>query len=324
MKGSRKIRPSTIENYENLRDLLSGFSLAKEFELRIVILKNNRIGREYKAERKYWRAFYINFTEYLYTDRDCYDNYVGSMIKLLKVFFNYLQNEMEMNVGPFYKKFDVLREDIEIIVLHQKQLQFLIHNKEFNRQLTIRLEETRDIFIFGCTVALRISDLLKLTRSNLEIISDKYYLRVTSSKTDAFTRILLPQYAVDILKRYKHLKTLLPETAKARFNVAVKKMIALANFNEERLIRRHKRGVPVYLYKDPIKLIPYRLSDLISSHTMRRTAITTLLCLKVPENVVRKISGHAPHSKEFYKYVELSQNYMDEEVERAHEILGKE
>ena len=325
MKGSRKIRSSTIENYENLRDLLSAFSEAKKFELRIKILKNNKISREYKAEKKYWKEFYIRFTEFLYKDRDCYDNYVGSNIKLLKVFFNYLYSDLEMNIGQFYKKFDVVMEEIEILVLHQNQLQFLIHNKEFARQLTIRLEETRDIFVFGCTVALRISDLLKLSKSNLEIIDGKHYLRVTSGKTDAFTRMLLPKYAVDIINRYKHLEnTLLPVTSKAQFNFDVKELISLANFNDERIVKRHKRGVPVYLYKDPIRKIPFRLSDLVSSHTMRRTAITTLLCLKVPETVVRKISGHAPNSKEFYKYVELSQKYMDEEVERAHSLLGKE
>ena len=36
---------------------------------------------------------------------------------------------------------------------------------------------------------------------------------------------------------------------------------------------------------------------------MRRTAITTLLLIGVDEISVRRISGHAPGSKEFYKYV---------------------
>lgn len=35
---------------------------------------------------------------------------------------------------------------------------------------------------------------------------------------------------------------------------------------------------------------------------MRRSAITVMLGLGVPEQVVRKISGHAPGSKEFFKY----------------------
>jgi len=43
---------------------------------------------------------------------------------------------------------------------------------------------------------------------------------------------------------------------------------------------------------------------------MRRTAITTLLIMGVPEAMVRKISGHAPGSKEFYKYVGIAQDYF--------------
>jgi intergrase/recombinase len=54
---------------------------------------------------------------------------------------------------------------------------------------------------------------------------------------------------------------------------------------------------------------------------MRKTAITTMLCLGMPENLVRKISGHAPGSKDFFRYVQLSQKYMDNETEKIFEIL---
>mgnify|MGYP003551327649 FL=1 len=59
----------------------------------------------------------------------------------------------------------------------------------------------------------------------------------------------------------------------------------------------------------------------ITAHTMRRTAITTLLMMSVPENIVRKISGHAPASKEFYKYVSIAQEYLNHEVKNAYEKL---
>jgi integrase len=59
----------------------------------------------------------------------------------------------------------------------------------------------------------------------------------------------------------------------------------------------------------------------ITAHTMRRTAITTLLMMGVPENIVRKISGHAPASKEFYKYVSIAQEYLNQEVKNAYEKL---
>ena len=44
----------------------------------------------------------------------------------------------------------------------------------------------------------------------------------------------------------------------------------------------------------------------------------------VPELVVRKISGHAPGSKEFYKYVSIAQDYLNKEVQTAFKKLVNE
>jgi len=55
----------------------------------------------------------------------------------------------------------------------------------------------------------------------------------------------------------------------------------------------------------------------------RRDTITTLLILGVPEQVVRRISGHAPNSKEFYRYVVIAQDYLDKHVSNAYQILSK-
>jgi site-specific recombinase XerD len=62
---------------------------------------------------------------------------------------------------------------------------------------------------------------------------------------------------------------------------------------------------------------------LVSTHTMRRTAISTLLNLGVDENYVRKISGHSAGSKEFYKYVKYGQKQMDDAVAIAFEKLAE-
>ena len=81
--------------------------------------------------------------------------------------------------------------------------------------------------------------------------------------------------------------------------------------------------MPVLLYTDKKKKKLHRFCDLVTTHTMRRTAITTMLSLGMPEYLVRKVSGHAPGSKEFYRYVSLSQHLQDEETMRVFEILAK-
>ena len=53
----------------------------------------------------------------------------------------------------------------------------------------------------------------------------------------------------------------------------------------------------------------------MSSHLMRRTAITTMLVLGVEESVARKISGHALGSTEFFRYVKYSQDYLNSQTD---------
>ena len=60
----------------------------------------------------------------------------------------------------------------------------------------------------------------------------------------------------------------------------------------------------------------YRFCDLVSSHTMRRTCITSMLTAGMPEHVVRKISGHTSDSKSFFRYVALAQKLVDTEIDK--------
>lgn len=94
--------------------------------------------------------------------------------------------------------------------------------------------------------------------------------------------------------------------------------------NDVEIIKtRERRGKQVIVFKDAEAQTHYRLSDHICTHTMRRTAITTMLALGMPEHIVRRISGHAPNSKEFYRYVQLSQNIIDQETDRVFNLLKK-
>ena len=43
----------------------------------------------------------------------------------------------------------------------------------------------------------------------------------------------------------------------------------------------------------------------------------------VPELMVRKLSGHVPASKEFYKYVNIAQEYLNKEVLKAFNKLAE-
>jgi len=311
-KDGAKLRQGTIDLYSGVRSELLTFVTKVSFKLRIRSI-NRFTTRQVNSETKYWKRFYKKYSDYLYS-QNCFDNYVGAHFKVIRTFFNYLKTEKGLFVGDFHKLFYVRTEDIPVIVLTTAQLQFLIYDQTFEESLPLHLKRTKDIFVFGATVGLRFSDLMQLTRQNLEKVSDASYLKVRSQKTNTDTRIKLPEYAVIILRKYKSQKTLLPPLSKAQMNSNIKKICEPSSWTQEVGKQRSKRGV---IKKITNKGKIYRFCDLVTTHTMRRTAITTLLSLGMPETMVRKISGHAAGSKEFYKYVHYAQQFMDVETDRV-------
>lgn len=321
-KNGNKIKPGSQNNYNYLALLLNKFSKEKNFHLRIKT--NLKTRKEHDLEKKYWADFYKQFTDYLYFDLNHYDNYVGATIKLLKAFFNYLNTETGINTGNYYKKFFVTSEESEILVLSPERLNMLITSRELNNKLNSKLEKTKDIFVFGCTVGLRYSDLMHLTKANIEHFNNSTYLNVRSKKTQTHTKVKLPPYAIDILAKYNFKNgRLLPFYNKVLLNKNIKQLMEIAGFTEPANKIRRKRGLPYTQYRAGKRKIPYRFCDLVSTHTMRRTAITTMLSLGMKEQMVRKISGHAAGSKEFHRYVSFSQMYLDNEINSVHEKLIK-
>lgn len=282
--------------------------------------------RELHTERNYWKKFYRAFTDYLYNEIKCFDNYAGSNVKNIRVFFNYLNKDLGLGIGEFHKLFYVRRESTPVLTLLPEELNFLISNKEFEASLSPFLQKAKDVFVFGCTVALRVSDLVGLSMANLRQANGQYYLVVRSVKTATDTLIKLPGYAVAIISKYSKSGSpkLLPLFTESSLNDAIKALLAKAGFDYRVAKKRERRG-------KLIEILPahgsanncFRFCDLASTHLMRRTAITTMLSLGMPESIVKKISGHAPGSKDFYRYVNWAQAYMDSETDKAFEKLQR-
>lgn len=320
--NGKKIKSASIDNYLYLEKLLTDFCSAKGFNLRIrpIAVYSQK---QFNDEKKYWKEFYLSFTNYLYDDLGHFDNYVGSTIKLLKAFFNFLNTQAGIPTGAFYKKFFTPSEEIEIIVLSPERVKNLINNKDLENRLSSDLQEVKDVFVFGCAVALRYSDLMALNSANIEIHTGVTYIKMQSKKTQTFTRVKLPPHAIEILEKYKaRSKTgLLPKFNKAYLNKKIKLLMQEAGYTEPVNRYRQRRGIPVKIYKNEKRKIAYRFCDIVTTHTMRRTAITNLLSSGMSEQAVRRISGHAANSKEFYRYVSFAQTYMDHEIDKAHEKL---
>jgi integrase len=165
---------------------------------------------------------------------------------------------------------------------------------------------------------LRYSDLKRLSKLQLQKKEQHYYLDVRAAKTQIETRMLLPSYCVDIFQKYlKRGDHLLPQISLQYFNRKVKELSELIPENDYLHKVRERKGKTIIRQKDPKTQRKLKLSDHISSHTMRRTAISIMLESGMDEILVRRISGHAPNSKEFYRYVRLAQHRLDAETTRV-------
>lgn len=319
-KNGEKITHSTILNYHYTFKNLVQFSEETGFELKVCdVTKLTK--RELLSEKNYWKKFYKNFTDFMYK-KGCYDNYVGFNIKIIRVFFNYLKYEKDIFTGDYHKLFYVRKEEIDILVLSPGQLKFLIHDVEFEAKLSSSQRRIKDVFVFGCTTGLRYSDIFSITTKNIEKNNNEWYLKFKSQKTKTYSFIKLPNYAVEIYKTYEQKNSRLPLFGKLslfNFNKGLKNIGELAGFTNPVEISREKLGKAkkIALKKD----IKERFCDKMSSHMMRRTAITTLLILGMPEHLVRKVSGHSHGSSSFNRYVHYAQTYIDIEIDKVHSKL---
>ena len=318
-KNGERITPGSIKNYEYALKSLIEFSTETNFELRVCsVLRLSQ--RELQSEKTYWKKFYKNFTEYMYK-KGCYDNYVGATIKHVRTFFNYLKVEKDIFVGDFHKGFYVRKEEVDILVLSPEQLKFLIHDKGFESQLVSTQIKIKDIFVFGCTTGLRFSDIFAITNKNFEKNNGEWYLKVKSIKTKTYTYIKLPGYAVAIYEKYKtknDTKPIFGTKDLTNFNRSLKRIGEMAGFTDAIHSSREQLGKTI---KKTSKKKNERFCDKMSSHMMRRTAITTLLILGMPEHLVRKISGHSHASGSFNRYVHYAQAYIDKEIDKVHNKL---
>jgi site-specific recombinase XerD len=219
--NGEKVTKGTIENYKSFYKLLTKFCSDTSFEF-IVCDVRKLNNREFQTEKNTWKKFYTNFTNYLYKN-GCHDNYVGSNIKYLRTFLNYLKKDKDIQLGEFYKDFFIRKEEIEILVLSPEQLKFLIHNKEFEKKLSFNQRKIKDVFVFGCTTGLRFSDLNLLTIKNFEKMGQEKYLKIRTKKTKTFTFIKLSDFAYDIFLKYKS-----NSAKKPLFN-----LVSLHNFNKQ-------------------------------------------------------------------------------------------
>lgn len=322
MASGKKISTGVIQNYGYALQQLEAFEQKMGTQVRIVPL--SRASAALLArEQRYWKKFFKGFCTFFYRDRAYFDNFVGNIFKILRTLFNYLNIEKAIPSGNFHRLFKVPQQQAMPVVMLPEQVHFLIHDTFFCETLPTMLKRTKDIVVFGCTTGLRISDLMALKQKNLVKDANETWLCVYTQKTNTRIMLPLPPYCIEILQKYRNKSGsyLLPRLSNTNINLHMKEIGRLAGWTWT-LPKFRTRGGKLVEIKTPGGQ-SWKFYQHLTAHTMRRTAITTLLMLGVDETVVRRMSGHAPGSKEFFKYIAVAQGYMDNQVKTAFKRLAE-
>jgi integrase len=311
-----RISPGTIETYRNCRKILVKFS-AKYGEPTVYtgLTVNKGI---FRVRTRYWKQTLFQFTDYLRSCKYC-ETYIWNNQKILRA----LMHHVGQQYGWPDAGFAVFRlprlVQPEPLTLSVAQLQELIVAKFGASFKENRLALVRDLVITGCLTALRYGDLMTLRCSNLIEKGGNTWMEVQSQKTGIMTRLLLPQFLIVMLRKYRKLRkqNIFPGISNVNLNKQIKKLGHLMGWCDPTQVIKSRNGI--------LKIERVgKFYELLTTHTMRRTGITILLQLGMPEHLVRQISGHAPNSKEFYRYVKIAQNWQDDESQRVYKLIAEQ
>jgi len=196
-------------------------------------------------------------------------NTVGKHCRSLKAFLNYASGRGYYVHGAALRLMQVPREDTDKLHLDIDQVKDLINLKINNKPL----DQARDLFIFSCFTALRVSDLMKVDKRNIK----KGYLEIRQTKTGDLVQIPIHPVITDLLKKYKG--DIPPRMVEKYYNRQIKEVAKMCDSTAA-------------------------VADRISSHTGRRTFCSMAIEENWFDSVtqIMRITGHAKESS-FWVYV---------------------
>ncbi len=151
------------------------------------------------------------------------------------------------------------------------------------------IERARDIFIFQCYTALRVSDVRQLRHDNITQ-NDKgdYYIDILTEKDDDRLQYRLAKRAVFIYKKYKDFVyedgLVFPVITPQKYNEHLKELGKIANLQGEWID---------YEYRLNEKIVVKTPKQDLSTHTARRTFIVTALNEGVSTDIISLITSHS-------------------------------
>lgn len=233
--------------------------------------------------------FYFKYVDFLKKRKRLSPNSIGRDIKDIKTFMR-MAVDMELTDNLQFEKrnFAVIREETSAVSLRENEL---VELYQYDLSGNPRLEQVRDLFVFGSFVGLRFSDFSDVRPDNIQRIDKDLFLRVVTKKTGNRVTIPCNPIVLDIFKKYDHMPNKLPRAiSNQKFNDYIKEVCKLAGMTDKgRLEGNHN----------------LELWECVSSHTARRSFATNLYNEGFPVLDIMKITGHKTE-RSFLGYIKIT------------------
>lgn len=219
--------------------------------------------------------FYNQLIEFCIKEKKHSSNTLRRNIGLLKTFlFWALENNHTYKID--FKKFKSPKaQQTDEVALTMDQV---VEVFEYDFSSNPKLEKVRDLFVFGCSTGMRISNYAAIKKNDIE----NGFIKVRDKKNiDKALEIPLNDFSNYLLKKYDFK---LPTLSNQKFNDYIKEVFQIIGYDQN-VKKSVKVGKEIIEQNTP-------LYERISSHTARRSFITIMKNKKIPDKIIMGYTGH--------------------------------
>jgi site-specific recombinase XerD len=288
---SKEVFKSKIDEALNKKGA-KAFGFNEVFELYLKAKVNNKFGtlKGYRSSMAKFRTYLgeINrtatfdmFTVQFYEEYKSWlislghvNNTIGKFFKHLGEYMKWAKENGYHNEKYYLKK---ITDQSDIIYLTEEELLKVV-NLELKEE--DKLIKIRDRFLLGCYTGLRVSDLMKLRKSN---IVDGNIMKDMTKGNGGYIVIPITKAIEGILSKYIEGDELIPKISEDKYREYIKELLRKAGITQKITIVKHSGTKKVEITDEKC--------ELASTHTARKTFITLSYLRGMDDNTIMAITG---------------------------------
>ena len=238
------------------------------------------------------------------------NNTICALFNKFRAFFNWCNQNGITDNRPFvgYRGVTTEKYGTPIYITQEERNQIA----EFDLSAYPALEVQRDIFVFQCLIGCRVSDLLRLTNSDIIDGAIWYIPRKTKEKNPVTVSVPIKGRAETLLNKYRSVDPngkLLPFISAQKYNDAIKEIFKLCGITRLVTVLNSITGEEE---KQPI-------NEVVASQMARRTFVGNLYKKVKDPNAISAMSGHKPGSTAFARYRDIDMDIKTELIDLLNE-----